>query len=171
MRRRAQPSPIACDGGAAGEFVRGPRAVIYNLAVRVRAALLVLTIACGRIGFDSPGSSTSDGADPTGAGPGPGDDGSLGDGGLGSGGLGDGGVPGDGNAPACTKPDIGCAADEYCATPVGMCNGAGTCQALPRPNAMCLDIVVCGCDGVQYGTPCAAARARQSLAAIGACPF
>jgi hypothetical protein len=146
--------------------------VIYNRGVRVRVVLLVLAVACGRIGFDTPGgSSASDGADPTGASPGPTDDGSLGDGSLGGGSPGDGAAPGDGTTAACTKPDIGCAADEYCGTPVGMCNAAGTCQSVPRPNSMCPDIVVCGCDGKQYGTPCDAARAHQSLAAVGACPF
>jgi hypothetical protein len=141
--------------------------VIYNRAVRVCVALLVLAVACGRIGFDTPGtSSTIDGADPTGSDPGP-----IGHGSLGSGNPGDGAVPGDGTSAACAKPDIGCAANEYCGTPVGMCDAAGTCQAVPPINAMCPDIIVCGCDGKQYGTPCAAARAHQSLAAIGACPF
>jgi hypothetical protein len=33
----------------------------------------------------------------------------------------------------------------------------------------CPDIVVCGCDGRQYPTPCDAERAGVSIAGIGAC--
>jgi hypothetical protein len=138
--------------------------VIYTGEVRVCVALFVLVAACGRIGFDATGtqSATIDSADPTGGNPGPTLDGALDDGA---------GSPDDGATAACTRPDIGCAANEYCGTPLGMCNASGTCQAVPRPNAICPDVIVCGCDGKQYVTPCAAARAHQSVLSLGSCPI
>jgi len=134
--------------------------VIYNAGVRVVCvALFALATACGRIGFDTASSqnATLDDAAPD-------------DSGTASGG----GPPGDAvtdGAPAiqCTKPATGCGANEYCATPVGMCNAQGTCQAIPSPSSVCPDVVVCGCDGKAYPTPCAAARAFQSLQSFGAC--
>ena len=72
---------------------------------------------------------------------------------------------------ACTKPATGCGANEYCASPQGMCSAAGSCQPIPGPSAICPDVIVCGCDGVMYPTPCDAARARVSIANVGSCTF
>jgi hypothetical protein len=53
--------------------------------------------------------------------------------------------------------------------PPGMCEGPGTCAPILMMPGVCNDLVVCGCDGRQYPTPCDAERAGVSIAAIGPC--
>jgi hypothetical protein len=106
---------------------------------------------CGRIGFDVEGR---------------GDAGAPVAGGPGIGRPGDGGVAADALL-ACGAP---CPAGQYCSTPAGMCAGPGTC-ASRMPGGVCPDIIVCGCDGKQYPTPCDAQRAGVSIAGIGPCTF
>jgi hypothetical protein len=77
---------------------------------------------------------------------------------------------------ACgTKPDgcqIGdataCPNGSYCAGPVGLCGGAGTCKAMPGA-CDSMYTPVCGCDGLTYGNECEAAGAGVSIAQSGAC--
>ena len=112
----------------------------------------LLVAGCGRIGFDVEG--RGDAGDPVAGGPG-------------SGRPDDGGIATDALL-ACGAP---CPIGQYCSTPAGMCAGPGTCALIPTMPGTCPDIVVCGCDGRQYPTPCAAERAGVSIAAIGACTF
>ena len=73
----------------------------------------------------------------------------------------------DGAANACSGAAPMCGPGQYCSTPVGMCMGAGTCADIPTSTQTCLDLLVCGCDGIIYGSPCAAAAAGESLASVG----
>jgi hypothetical protein len=61
-----------------------------------------------------------------------------------------------------------CGDAEYCAKPLGGCEGTGRCE--PRPTA-CPDVhlPVCGCDGTTYGNRCDAAAAGVSVAHEGEC--
>lgn len=94
--------------------------------------------------------------------------------------------------PVPCLTNANCGQNEFCDQPVGFCSvqflaaqGAdepapdsdaalrapvppGTCR--PRPD-VCTDEenLVCGCDGVTYGNPCAAATAGVSVASAGAC--
>jgi hypothetical protein len=52
-----------------------------------------------------------------------------------------------------------------------MCSGPGTCAPILMMPGVCNDVVVCGCDGKQYPTPCDAERAGVSIASIGPCTF
>ena len=72
---------------------------------------------------------------------------------------------------ACTPGGSECERDEFCSRPVGMCAAVGTCAKKPAISQHCTDVIVCGCDGNTYSNGCAAARAGQSIAAIGNCPF
>lgn len=112
-----------------------------------------LVAGCGRIGFDV--EAHGDAGAPVAGGPGIGR-------------PGDGGVPSDALLLACGAP---CPVGQYCSTPAGMCSGPGTCAAKPMPGDVCPDVVVCGCDGKQYPTPCDAERAGVSIASLGACTF
>ena len=51
----------------------------------------------------------------------------------------------------------------YCEKMVGDCDGIGTCQFPPLPDAVCSHVMVCGCDGQIYPTPCDAAWAGVSV--------
>jgi hypothetical protein len=112
-------------------------------------ALLGPVFGCGRIDIDptSAPEAPLDGAT-----------------GMGGGNGGNGGI-----AMACASGGIACPTGQYCSKPVGMCSAVGTCTAKPAASEVCPDIIVCGCDGKMYGTPCDAARAGESLAAIGNC--
>jgi hypothetical protein len=107
-------------------------------------------VGCGRIGFDAEGH---------------GDAGAPVAGGPGTGRPGDGGVAADA-ALVCGPP---CPSGQYCDTPLGMCSGPGTCAPILTMPGVCNDVIVCGCDGRQYPTPCDAERAGVSIAEIGPC--
>jgi hypothetical protein len=66
--------------------------------------------------------------------------------------------------------DADCDANEYCATPEGVCGGIGTCTGRAI-NVFCMTLVrpVCGCDGVTYPNACYAQKAGASLLSDGAC--
>jgi hypothetical protein len=74
---------------------------------------------------------------------------------------------------SCTR-DAECPSGDYCALPSGadtMCGSKpGVCETKP---SICPDDVVvggyCGCDGLDYGNPCFAARAGVSIAYQGPC--
>lgn len=55
----------------------------------------------------------------------------------------------------------------FCQSPDGVC-GAGTCASIP---SVCTGVFapVCGCDGVDYPSPCEANRAGTSVASSGSC--
>ena len=72
---------------------------------------------------------------------------------------------------SCTPGGSECEGDELCSRPIGMCAAVGTCAKKPAISQHCTDVIVCGCDGNTYANGCAAARAGQSIAAIGNCPF
>ncbi|MBT9559638.1 MAG: hypothetical protein IV100_26650 [Myxococcales bacterium] len=59
-----------------------------------------------------------------------------------------------------------CPQGAYCERPVGGCATKGVCQPA---ESTCESLLVCGCDGVQYASRCAAAKAGTSLARVGAC--
>lgn len=64
-----------------------------------------------------------------------------------------------------------CGSSQYCAYPEGQCRvpgATGTCATRPQ---LCLQYMdpVCGCDGIPYYNPCAAAAAGVSVAYHGAC--
>ncbi len=66
---------------------------------------------------------------------------------------------------------VTCASPQYCAYPEGQCRVAGatgTCATRPQ---VCLQYMdpVCGCNGVTYYNPCAAAGAGVSVAYHGSC--
>lgn len=66
----------------------------------------------------------------------------------------------------------GCADGEYCELPTGACvlsTAEGSCQPIPEG---CIDEVkslVCGCDGLEYDSPCHAAMAQVQVFAEGSC--
>src|SRR5271163_3627968 len=69
--------------------------------------------------------------------------------------------------PRACSTNANCAANQYCAKPVGQCKAAGVCQ--PRPQ-ICPDFAMAGyvgCDGKKYPNPCYAARAGVNLASGG----
>jgi hypothetical protein len=117
----------------------------------VLCSVALLVAGCGRIGFD--GEGRGDAGVPVAGGPGERPD--------------DGGGAFDALS-ACGAP---CPAGQYCNTPAGMCSGPGTCAPILMMPGLCNDVVVCGCDGRQYPTPCDAERAGVSIAAIGPCTF
>jgi hypothetical protein len=66
----------------------------------------------------------------------------------------------------------GCGAGSYCELPLGACvlgTAEGSCQPVPQG---CIDEVkslVCGCDGIEYDSPCHAAMAQVQVFAEGSC--
>ena len=121
----------------------------------VLLSVALLVAGCGRIGFDVEGRGAGDGGAPVSGGPGSGR--RPGDGGAASDALG-----------ACGMP---CSSGQFCSTPLGQCAGPGTCAPILTTPGPCNDVVVCGCDGKQYPTPCDAERAGVSVASIGPCTF
>eukprot|EP01087_Luapelamoeba_hula_P000302 TRINITY_DN10203_c0_g1_i4.p1 TRINITY_DN10203_c0_g1~~TRINITY_DN10203_c0_g1_i4.p1 ORF type:complete len:257 (-),score=13.39 TRINITY_DN10203_c0_g1_i4:143-913(-) len=66
------------------------------------------------------------------------------------------------------------AAGQYCQYPSGQCRGSsaaagGTCASRPQFCTQEIDYV-CGCNGRTYPNPCAAAKAKVSVASAGRCP-
>jgi hypothetical protein len=84
-------------------------------------------------------------------------------------------------AVACGPPDptpnsaLNCASNadcrpaDYCRKGADGCDGRGICTARGSATGTCLTVVVCGCDGVLYGTPCEAAAAGVSGAGDSRC--
>ena len=77
---------------------------------------------------------------------------------------------GDGCPETCValpcSTEIPCPQGAYCERPVGACSVKGVCE--PAGDA-CEPLLVCGCDGTEYSSRCAAGKAGTSLARIGAC--
>ena len=74
-------------------------------------------------------------------------------------------------AVPCTD-DSDCETDEFCATDFGECGGDGFCVTPPEdpcPPDAPGGFVLCGCDGVEYGTTCSASQAGTSLVSMGPC--
>ncbi|TVR05413.1 MAG: hypothetical protein EA398_00050 [Deltaproteobacteria bacterium] len=72
----------------------------------------------------------------------------------------------------CTS-DAACDGDDYCffdpqTNPCGERTEFGVCRA--RNDCQPQLIVVCGCDGNEYGTPCGAAEAGVNVRSMGPCP-
>lgn len=67
--------------------------------------------------------------------------------------------------PCFTGSD--CRASEYCNRLSDRCGLVGSCVVLPDCSA---PVAVCGCDGANYASVCAAASAGASVSSVGACP-
>jgi hypothetical protein len=71
----------------------------------------------------------------------------------------------------CTGGLFQCAADEFCEFPTGNCGGLvpGKCVKFtvtcPKPHGL-----VCGCDGVNYGSDCVRRQVGVSKERAGGCP-
>lgn len=63
-----------------------------------------------------------------------------------------------------------CVAEDYCAKPAGDCGGFGQCSPRPVLPVPCIEVIVCGCDGLTYSTPCDAAAAGVNVDHYGPCP-
>jgi hypothetical protein len=74
------------------------------------------------------------------------------------------------SAPARCRTNADCAAEDYCAKADGDCGGTGECKPRPVAPFGCIQVIVCGCDGVTYPTPCDAAAAGVSIDHYGSCP-
>ncbi len=61
-----------------------------------------------------------------------------------------------------------CGAEEWCAKPVGDCDGFGSCASVPQGCPLLLD-PVCGCDGITYPNDCVAAMSGVNVAYKGEC--
>jgi hypothetical protein len=67
--------------------------------------------------------------------------------------------------------DEDCAPDQFCATPLGQCEGPGVCIDLLPDEVQCLAVwdPVCGCDGQTYSNGCYAMKAGVSIDYLGEC--
>lgn len=75
----------------------------------------------------------------------------------------------DTGGPACEPSGRFCDGTETCERPDGFCRGPGSCR--PRPDRCDGDPApVCGCDGNDYDSACAAYMAGTSVDSVGACP-
>lgn len=72
-------------------------------------------------------------------------------------------VESEGECMACD--DSAECADGYCARPDG-CEMPGRCAPVPE---VCMQVLVCGCDGLTYGNPCLAAEAGVAVDTLGEC--
>lgn len=61
-----------------------------------------------------------------------------------------------------------CPSGQFCGERPDGCGGAGACRGVPTS---CPDVegIVCGCDGLEYGSACEAALVQVSVAASGPC--
>jgi hypothetical protein len=67
--------------------------------------------------------------------------------------------------------DAACSVGFYCAYEVGSeCTGEGTCQRFVPSECFGAPATVCGCDGVEYVSACAARAAGTDVANLGPCP-
>lgn len=62
-----------------------------------------------------------------------------------------------------------CDRNQFCAAPIGMCEGAGQCEVRPQVCPLVFD-PVCGCDGQTYSNTCFAAMAGVRVESLGECP-
>ena len=72
-------------------------------------------------------------------------------------------------ANGCNLADpTSCPSGSYCAVPIGLCKGSGSC--VKKPGA-CIALYkpVCGCNGMTYGNGCGAQSAGQNVASDGEC--
>lgn len=78
-------------------------------------------------------------------------------------------LPANGSSPpaACVE-NAACDDAEYCAKPVGECEGEGECRERPE---VCTQVFapVCGCDGQTYANACTAAAEGVNIEHRGEC--
>jgi len=64
--------------------------------------------------------------------------------------------------------DSDCEEGDFCAKEIGECEGTGFCST--PPDGPCGDgIVLCGCDGLEYGSFCSSAQAGVNVVSSGEC--
>ena len=75
--------------------------------------------------------------------------------------------PADATCGVC-KDNADCEDSQYCVKPIGACAATGVCETRPQTCTRELR-PVCGCDGITYPNPCAAAAEGVSIAHDGQC--